>query len=227
MDDPAARPRPPRSVEPGGDLLHLGKHRSGQGRHPQPRTLGWMVASAIDGLRATAEDTSCRARPCRTSARSSGRWRGGRRRRGRGPHVRRRRAPAAPPRAPPTVLAMIPAALTALFATMTSPRGFASLRVAAPVPTRCRLELEHEFTTRRLPDRRGLRHDRGRHRHVSEIYQMLAFGWWFSNISLVTNKGLPSGMPTVFGLVCSHINNWKVPGDCWLSTRNGFIRDRG
>ena len=64
----------------------------------------------------------------------------------------------------PTVLAMIPAALSALIRDHDlTPEDFASLRICRAGADKVSTELLTEFAAaRRLPDRRGLRHDRGR-----------------------------------------------------------------
>ena len=70
---PAAAPGA-RPVEPGRDLLHLGQHRPGQGRHPHARVAALDDRQRRRRLRARRRATSsCPAPRCRTSAPSSGR----------------------------------------------------------------------------------------------------------------------------------------------------------
>ncbi len=57
---PTRRPDALRRAGPvgaGGDLLHLGQHRPGEGRHALPRDASrWMIASAREAFELTAED---------------------------------------------------------------------------------------------------------------------------------------------------------------------------
>ena len=62
-----------RSVESRGDLLHLGKHRAGQGRHPHAGVAALDDRQRRVGVRARRRRGSCRAPRCRTSARFYGR----------------------------------------------------------------------------------------------------------------------------------------------------------
>ena len=63
-----------RSDDSGGDLLHLGEHRAGQGRDPHARVAAVDDRQRGSGVRARfAATCSSRARRCRTSARSCGR----------------------------------------------------------------------------------------------------------------------------------------------------------
>ena len=169
----ACRPRshgdgPERS---GRDLLHLGEHRPGEGRHPQPRHARLDGRERGRRVRAHAEDVFLPGssmshigsflwtlRVALASARVSS---------SRAPSTPVRSCRSSARTARPS-LAMIPAALTALVRDHdVTADDFASLRFCRSGADKVSRELERRVhDARRLPHRRGLRHDRGRARHA-------------------------------------------------------------
>ena len=132
--------RPTDADAPGGDLLHVRQHRARPraSRTASRRSAGWPRARPTAFELTAADSVPPRRRRCRTSARSSGRWPRSRSARTSWSRARFDAGEILPLlRAHrPTVLAMIPAALTALVRDHDVHRR--RLRVAAPLPLRRR-----------------------------------------------------------------------------------------